>query len=456
MGRERVFFALGSEGTAERNSVFRGRSERGRSAEQERMEKEKMMNKWCWLGGLVLLCALGCDEEASSGEETPSEGTESRTGTEGTEGTEGEGTVEGDAVAPGTDGTSSSGEEGDESNFDCECTDSEDCTQGMICVGAGDAADSGVCSDYPPAGLCWTDEQCPFGATCEGVSFCPCELECFDHSPGTCGGGSGCCESAQDCIGGDVCANGVCKGLVGSKCWRDDDCSAGKECVGEVVCPCGSECVEADAMGSCLTAGLECCVSDLDCSFGKTCLESRCVDLPEAGSCWSASDCEGGNVCTGALTCGCDATCTALEPGVCENPLECCATDEECESGLVCLGGACRTALVEGTCWGNLDCGENEICTGSFACLCGQVCKAETPGICGETVGTKCCENDTQCVEGSCVAGVCKTPSEKGYCWTDGDCLETQTCVNANSCPCEAQCLVEDQEGECVDAVEMK
>ncbi|NUQ75155.1 MAG: hypothetical protein HUU21_16520 [Polyangiaceae bacterium] len=68
----------------------------------------------------------------------------------------------------------------------------------------------------------------------------------------------GCCMVDNDC--GDFvyvpCVNGVCKSdpLPDGACWADGQCSGGAFCVGEFVCPCGSDCDMADTPGKCLEA----------------------------------------------------------------------------------------------------------------------------------------------------------------------------------------------------------
>jgi hypothetical protein len=86
------------------------------------------------------------------------------------------------------------------------------------CDGSG-----GSCSDVrPPRGCCFEDAQCPKGGHCVG-EVCPRQA-------------------------------GVCEPPVTSRgeCWEDSDCGRGAHCEGERVCPCGAQCIVADAPGRCV------------------------------------------------------------------------------------------------------------------------------------------------------------------------------------------------------------
>lgn len=63
-----------------------------------------------------------------------------------------------------------------------------------------------------------------------------------------------CCMSDMDC--GDFvyspCVNGVCKDTpLPGTCWKNQDCPIGQSCAGVFVCPCGSDCDQADKAGAC-------------------------------------------------------------------------------------------------------------------------------------------------------------------------------------------------------------
>lgn len=135
----------------------------------------------------------------------------------------------------------------------CCATDS-DCTQKpnvpMVCVG-------GNCEPKPPPGKCWSDQDCPMGASCGGSCVCPCGVVC------ACGGVMGscegpppppslCCSSPLECGPGAVCAKGVCEPLIPGACWTDQECPAGTKCSGASICPCGALCAVIDTPGKCL------------------------------------------------------------------------------------------------------------------------------------------------------------------------------------------------------------
>ena len=120
----------------------------------------------------ALFFAFGCggDEEAgteggAAGGEVASDGTDAA---EGNESSPGQGEPDGEAGSETDAGNDEGGEGAGGSN--CACTTPEDCEEGQLCVPSGN---SGVCTDFPPAGLCWDDSQCPFGATCANAVVCP-------------------------------------------------------------------------------------------------------------------------------------------------------------------------------------------------------------------------------------------------------------------------------------------
>ena len=70
------------------------------------------------------------------------------------------------------------------------CFDDDDCSKAadercytQTCVAGGE----GRCEPDPPAGKCWSSDDCPSGQTCSGPQICPCGVRCLiEDSPGTC------------------------------------------------------------------------------------------------------------------------------------------------------------------------------------------------------------------------------------------------------------------------------
>ncbi|MEQ8280852.1 MAG: hypothetical protein RMA76_35755 [Deltaproteobacteria bacterium] len=63
------------------------------------------------------------------------------------------------------------------------CYDDEVCAKtirGGECIGAAcSKAQPGVCKAPPPAGYCWENEDCGSGQICSGASICPCGAQCI-------------------------------------------------------------------------------------------------------------------------------------------------------------------------------------------------------------------------------------------------------------------------------------
>ena len=127
------------------------------------------------------------------------------------------------------------------------CSADGQCGPGQICV-------STICKT-PSPDRCWRDAQCGPGSFCSGASICGCAADCaFPDQAGSCvPNGFGCCRSAPDCgMAGQQCVAGMCKtpAPVG-RCWTDRDCTLGRRCQGQQICPCGTACALPDVLGTC-------------------------------------------------------------------------------------------------------------------------------------------------------------------------------------------------------------
>ena len=120
------------------------------------------------------------------------------------------------------------------------------------------------CETCGPNG--WQCEPTPSCTnSCGGMVCAECPVD--DDGPGlfggcqcACNGGSYTCELAEGCCNSDIdcgdesfvpCVNNVCKQPVDDGCWSDLECSFGQTCVGATVCPCGSFCFLEDMPGAC-------------------------------------------------------------------------------------------------------------------------------------------------------------------------------------------------------------
>ena len=332
----------------------------------------------------------------------------------------------------------------------CLCNVDADCDPGDICV---NTEFGWACKAYPPQGLCWNNEHCPFGSVCQDPAPCPCDGECAQEEPGKCTEGTGCCTSDEDCFGGDVCVNSVCKqSLPGKQCWGQEGCPDGESCVGANVCPCESECPSEDTQGKCFPEGQGCCLTDADCGLGEACVDDLCKANPGEGQCWADSQCDLDQTCQGAVSCSCLATsCAGETPGSCQGSLDCCSTDAECDGSQVCVNDACHDPVGGGTCWTDNDCVDaGATCVGAAMCECGVPCAGEQAGTCSGGLENGCCESDSDCDAGSsCVGSVCKEKPSQGSCWSIDDCLVGQVCDGASVCPCNTPCFQEDVLGTC-------
>ncbi len=130
--------------------------------------------------------------------------------------------------------------------------------------------------------------ECPEG------TFCSVDAkQCLDY---------GKCYLSSDCIGGQVCVDGVCT-----------ECQTSKDCVGV---PGKSVCSDGRCVG---------CVKTTDCSSGvcDTSIQ-RCVE------CLKGSQCPGGHCLKGS------------SPTL--NRCVQCVKDSQCNTGEKCIGNACRSS----------------------------------------------------------------------------------------------------------------
>ncbi len=240
-------------------------------------------------------------------------------------------------------------------------------------------------------------------------------------------GGSSGCQSALDCLNGQVCDGASHTCVV---CPSDGACRSGYG--PQHVCV-GGACISGD------------CQTYLDCSNGKLCINNFCTMCTTDASCMSVYGQDHICVSGGCVAGECQKATDCMNGKICDAALACvdCATDSQCQSGYganhLCVGGSC----VQGNCRQTSDCGGGRICD-TTTLLCGPCtddanCMANYPG-------------PQLCLNGSCVAGNCRqtsdcTPGQVcdvgthlcGSCTSDNNCRANygpnQLCVGGSCVP---------------------
>jgi hypothetical protein len=290
------------------------------------------------------------------------------------------------------------------------CWDNSDCPEpdgGPVhfCIGLGTDPYGGVCVPALSEGLCYTDSDCDGSLVCQGGYYCPCGMDCQPAlgGPGVCvPPGFPCCHSDPYCPDDTTCKGesygsaGVCKeNPPEGGCWEHEDCPEGSFCENPSICPCGALCDMIDIPGVCKPLFDECCFTDEMCPDG-ICVGTYpgggagvCVSPPGDGGCFSVDDCESYEFCSGAQVCPCGANCPTL-PGYCL-PLDgCCWIEADCGDEEKCASagngqpGICLAQPPEGKCWDDDEC-PGGMCNGASFCPCNMDCDAdmwEGPGDC--------------------------------------------------------------------------
>jgi hypothetical protein len=240
------------------------------------------------------------------------------------------------------------------------------------------------------------------------------------------GGVSGAAGSAGTAGGGECVTGGACAD-EGTSCSLGGCCACSLRCTdgtwGQALCPpcaaavCplsvpeeGSACDECTTLSPCewdqrpmdgsLYVGTcengqwhvqvkgempVCCTSDEQCA-PLICVNTRCA-WTSPDSCWRDDECEGGQICSGASICPCDADCKGVVSvtGKCVPADQgCCATDQDCDEEATCVAGVCKSNPGD-LCWNDRDCNTSvaEVCAGASVCPCGTSCLLEdAPGEC--------------------------------------------------------------------------
>lgn len=353
------------------------------------------------------------------------------------------------------------------------CSAAEPCAADLVCAPIPGGA-VGVCQ-VPPGDGCWSDGDCEPTEACDGVTLCPCTADCAEpDAPGACVPKElpeGCCLTDEDCDTGtdmawscarpDPAEPGRCVPAPDAdECWDDGDCAAGEHCQGSSLCPCGAVCGVIEAPGVCVAVQqLLCsgacddasmtCVGDVEPPAELTTI-GQCRPAAEPGRCWEPTDCEGDQICVGAVWCQPGTYCLANEhPGRCLEPVEAgsgaCWADADCigDAPALCVGafvplaledpvvpfpGACCTT-APGACWQDSHCPVGEHCEGANLPL---------PDACTDALG-------------GAEAGACVTdgPWPEELCLSDAECGGA-TCVGEWTCPLGAHCIDGPYRGLCL------
>ncbi len=263
----------------------------------------------------------------------------------------------------------------------------------------------------------------------------------------------------------DGCKDGKCTYdplPQGTKCEDGDKCTLGDVCDAAGACKAGAK------DPNCQPPMPGCCNSPKDCKAGTVCFAgpfnaNKCLpttNLPK-GKCWTHEQCNPGETCEGAMACGCDAKCKAMDkPGDCKKPIDPCAT-MKCGDGNPCTADGCK----DGKCVfkplpAGDKCDDGDKCTLNDACDGNSKCVGKKDPQCGGQPG--CCISDKECgATGVCVMtlgakkGVCKDTSKlnKGECWNSKQC-GGKMCIAPVVCACGLQCFAADKPGTCGGVVD--
>ena len=239
-----------------------------------------------------------------------------------------------------------------------KCTTYRDCGKSEACVHIN------IFDEYDRKGHCM-----PLANSCTNNS------DCHAGTPFCVGGKCQQCQTDNECMDGEVCSNGMCKG----HCKHDTDCGNGvgdnsKQCIAKVhhCCPANNQ-----------NYGQPCeihsdCGPNAFCSDKKVCTCVKYQGNHLGGKCSIDSDCQSGK-------------CMTDKRGnkVCGYPNGKCISDSQCPSDKqYCVTGQCSANPVGSTCQTSAKCrktGDNLFCVDNIC----QVNPGELNSVCTDTMSCR-------------------------------------------------------------------
>jgi hypothetical protein len=163
------------------------------------------------------------------------------------------------------------------------------CQTDIMCGGQGLICRNGLCavadckdkSECPPTQYCTsaTFGRCETFTVCTQTSQCPRNYECRAFTDAQCPPGFDCtqklCQELQRCLSDSDCVTGVPGTMTAEKTGYCDEghCQASPTCVIDQQCPAGKSCIG----GVCVPAT---CRGHAECGAGKACVDGACVAAP--------------------------------------------------------------------------------------------------------------------------------------------------------------------------------
>jgi len=345
-----------------------------------------------------------------------------------------------------------------------------------------DGTDSDTLAELPADGVGETLGDLPADLPGENIEDLAAEMaEDVGAGPPACCDEATPCPDGLKCLGLNAFAPGSCLPYpAAGQCWEKDDCMAGQNCLGGVVCPCEVECaMGTSTLGTCgadpVPVG-KCCANDTECG-GGLCVGvfggqfGQCAVAPTPNGCYDLWDCPDPDamLCEGAMACNCGQGCNVTAGSCVDGGWNaCCVSDLECDTGHCAFfgqdfTGACVEEPPAGQCWHDQDCAKGQFCLGEQLCPCGMLCGVpDKLGTC-KPLPKDCCNTATDCGGGMVclgengeIPGRCLADSEGAAC-TEGDCCWGKDtcppdppfpdfgdwchyCIGASFCPCVEAC----------------
>ncbi len=280
------------------------------------------------------------------------------------------------------------------------CASDYDCLSELVCAASGTGGK--ICTqECIPA-----QNNCPANYSCVAYSNAPNIGVCLPES-----GASGSKQLGEACEFSDECISGLCvgwSGELGYVCSQPcntnlPDCNPGEVCY---------PLEQGSNSGACFPGeGGEMKANGEYCGSANECQSGLCVGDPQSDAyyCRGACNPDSGQGCLSTETCyplsGGGGACLPGSSGTGNGK----AVGADCTDASDCESGKC-VGFPEG----NQVCTDD--CTGPESCPCGMTCEETNLGtICypGEKVACvpdgNACAGDTECVSGTCTAGICVT-----------------------------------------------